>query len=96
MRWLILTTTHLVMLAICFAIGIYMLPILTAPRAPDPAALHTIASETLYTGRLVRNLKAEVPAGVDVRDYNAVVIWCEAFHQLISAAEYQASRQTRK
>ena len=57
MRWLILTTTHLVMLAIGFATGIYMLPILTAPRTPDPAAFHTIAGETLYTGLLVRNLK---------------------------------------
>ena len=161
-RWVILITTHLVMLAIGFAGGIYALPILTAPRAPDTAALQIIATETLYEGRLVRNLKGsdllhwgegevrvsrnriahigrlapgpdyrlylaprfvdtkeaflltkdeslrvgdvktfngfivEVPAGIDVRDYNAVVIWCEAFDQFISAAEYQPSRQARK
>ena len=56
-RWLILITTHLVMLATGFAGGIYTLPILTAPRAPDTAALQNIATETLYAGRLVRNLK---------------------------------------
>ena len=39
---------------------------------------------------------AEMPAGIDVRDYNTVVIWCEAFDQFISAAEYQPSRQDRK
>ena len=32
----------------------------------------------------------------NVRDYNAVVIWCEAFAQFISAAEYQPSHQVRK
>ena len=162
MRWLILTTTHLAMLAIGFAVGIYTLPILTAPRAPDTAALQNIATETLYAGRLVRNLKGsdllhwgegevrvsrnriahigrlapgpdyklylapgfvdtkeafllikdrslrvgdvetfngflvEVPASIDVRDYSAVVIWCEAFDQFISAAEYQTSQQARK
>lgn len=161
-RWLILITTHLVMLAIGFAGGIDTLPILTAPRSPDTVALQTIATETLYAGHLVRDLKGsdllhwgegevrgsrnqiahigrlapgpnyklylaprfvdtkeafllikdkslrvgdvktfngfivEVPAGVDVRNYNAVVIWCEAFHQFISAAEYQPPRQARK
>ena len=38
----------------------------------------------------------EVPVGVDVRDYSAVVVWCEAFDQFISAAEYQPSSQARK
>lgn len=153
--WLILISTHLVMLAIGFACGIYALPILTAPQAPDTAALQNIATEALYAGRLARNVKGsdlfhwgegevrvsrnriahigrlapgpdyklyltprfvdtkkafllikdksvrvgdvktfngfivEVPAGIDVRDYDTVVIWCEAFAQFISAAEYQ-------
>ena len=153
-RSLILITTHLVMLAIGFAVGVYTLPILTAPPTPDPAALQNVATEALYAGRLVRNLKGsdllhwgegevrvsrnrighigrlapgpasklylapnfvdtkeafllikgksirvgdvktftcfilDVPAGIDIRDYNAVVIWCEAFDQFISAAEY--------
>ena len=161
-RWLILIASHLVVLAMGFAGGIYTLPILTAPRSPDTVALQNIATETLYTGRLVRDLKGsdlfhwgegefrvsrnriahigrlapgpdyklylapnfvdtkeafllikdksirvgdvktfngfivEVPAGIDVRHYNAVVIWCEAFDQFISAAEYQPSRQARE
>ena len=128
----------------------------------DSAALRTISAETLYAGRLARDLKGsdllhwgegeirvsrdriahigrlapgpdyklylaprfvdtkeafllikdrsvrvgdvktfngfivEVPAGIDVRDYNTVVIWCEAFDQFISAAEYQPSSQARE
>ena len=161
-RWLILLASHLVVLAMGFAGGIYTLPILTAPRAPDTAAFQMIATETLYAGRLARDLKGsdllhwgegelqvsrsriahigrlapgpdyklylaprfvdtkeaflqikgeslrvgdvktfngfivEVPVGVDVRDYSAVVVWCEAFDQFISAAEYQPSSQARK
>ena len=37
-----------------------------------------------------------VPRGVDVDDYSAVVIWCEAFDQFISAAEYRVPRQALK
>ncbi len=40
-----------------FAGGVYTLPILTAPQAPDAAALRTISAETLYAGRLARDLK---------------------------------------
>lgn len=154
-RFLIIILTHLVMLTIGFAGGIYFLPILIAPRAPDYTALKNIAEGSLFKGRLVRNLTGSdllhwgegvvgvsrtriahvgrlapgpdyklylaprfvdtkeaflrtknksvhvgdirtfggfilhVPDGVDVRDYNTVVIWCEAFDQFISAAEYQ-------
>ena len=56
-RWLILIASHLVVLAMGFAGGIYTLPILTAPRAPDTAAFQMIATETLYAGRLARDLK---------------------------------------
>ncbi len=38
----------------------------------------------------------DVPAGIDVNDYSAVVIWCEAFDQFISAAEYRVPRQALK
>lgn len=161
-RWLVLVSTHLVMLAIGFAGGIYTLPILTAPLSPSTATLESIATETIYAGRLVRSLEGsdllhwgegevrvsryriahigrlapgpdyklylaprfidtkeafllikeksiyvgdvktfngfivDVPAGIDVRDYDAVVVWCEAFDQFISAAEYQPSRKARK
>ena len=157
-RWLTLTTTHLAVLALGFGGGIYALPILTAPEAPDEEVLDRVAAETLYAGRFVRDLKGsnglhwgegevrvsrshiahfgrlapgpdyklylaprfvdteeaflrvkdvsrrvgdvktfngflvDVPTGIDVRDYNTVVIWCESFSQFISAAEYQASR----
>lgn len=39
-----------------FAGGMYALPILKGPGAPDTAALQNIATETLHAGRLVRNL----------------------------------------
>lgn len=161
-RLLMLIATHVAMLAIGFAGGVYTLPILTAPRVPDTEALQRIAAETLYVGRLVRNLKGsdllhwgegeihvarnriahvghlapgpayklylaprfvdtkeafllikgksfrladvkafngfivEVPAGVDVRNFTTVVIWCEAFNQFISAADYQLSPGAQK
>lgn len=161
-RSLMLIASHLLMLAIGFAVGVYTLPILTAPRAPDKAAIQNIAVKTLFAGRLVRDLPGsdllhwgegdvrisrdriahsgrlspgpdyklylaprfvdtkeafllikdksvrvgdvktfsgfivEVPAGVDVRNYSAVVIWCEAFDQFISAAAYRPSRQAQR
>lgn len=58
---LVPVTTRLVMLAIGFAGGICTLSILTAPLAPDTAALQHIATETLYAGRLARNLKGFLP-----------------------------------
>jgi hypothetical protein len=160
-QWLILTATHLAMLAMGFVGGIYALPILTAPRSPDAAAFGSIAAETIYSTRLRRNLSGsdllhwgegeirvsrdriahigrlapgpdyklylakrfvdtkeaflsikeeslrvgdvrtfkgfivELPAGVDVRRYTTIVIWCEAFDQFISAAEYQATLAAR-
>jgi hypothetical protein len=30
-----------------------------------------------------------VPAGIDPANYKAVIIWCEAFGQFITAASYQ-------
>ena len=157
-RWLVLATTHLAVLVLGFGAGIYALPILTAPAAPDADVLDRVAAETLYAGRFVRDLRGsnrlhwgdgevrvsrnhiahfgrlapgpdyklylaprfvdteeafllvkdvsrrvgdvktfngflvDVPTGIDVRDYNTVVVWCESFDQFISAAEYQASR----
>jgi len=38
----------------------------------------------------------EVPEGMDVRDYNAVVIWCEPFNQFIRAADCQPSSEAKK
>ncbi len=57
LRVLILTATHGAMLGIGFLIGIYVLPILTAPKGPDAAALQSATKDALYTGRFERNLK---------------------------------------
>jgi hypothetical protein len=42
--------TYLVMLAAGVASGVYSPPILTAPRAPDTAALKSTVTENLYAG----------------------------------------------
>lgn len=31
----------------------------------------------------------DLPSDVDVSDYTTVVVWCEAFSQFISAAQYR-------
>lgn len=154
-RFLILLFTHATMVAIGFALGVYTLPILTAPKGPDQVALQKAAAEALFRGRFDRNLKGSdfvhwgegevtvlrdriahhgrlspgpdyklylapefvdtkegfleikdraqrigdvktfdgfllnVPDDVDVAAYTAVVVWCEAFSQFITAAKYR-------
>lgn len=154
-RTLVLTATHLVALALGFALGVYVLPIWTAPEGPDATALRAAAGRALYTGQFRRDLPGSdilhwgegtvsvardvishegrlspgpdyklylarryvdtrdaflaikddavrvgdiktfngfmltVPPGVSVSDYAAVVVWCEAFRQFISAAKYK-------
>lgn len=56
-RLLILLFTHLAMLAVGFALGVYTLPILTAPKGPDHAELRKTATEAMFHGRFDRNLK---------------------------------------
>ncbi len=155
MRRLVLLVTHGMALAVGFALGIYFLPILTAPDSPDAAMLEEKAESALFTAELTRELrgsdflhwgegtlsvsateivhmgklapgpdykvyllkefaehedefeplKAEaalvgdvktfdgfllsVPEGVDVSEYNTVVVWCESFGEFITAAQYQ-------
>jgi hypothetical protein len=57
LRWLIRLATHAVAVAIGFVAGVYTLPILTAPPAPDRAALQATASTALFKGRFDRQLK---------------------------------------
>jgi hypothetical protein len=57
MRWLILIVTHGAMLAAGFALGVYLLPILTAPKGPDKEALQATADAALFRGRFDRHLK---------------------------------------
>lgn len=155
MRILIWLTTHLIAGAIGFALGIYLLPILTAPEGPHAAILEQQSASATYTGTLTRDLAGsdflhwgegtlsltetqlihmgelapgpdyrayltpsfvedeagfeaikdtslnlgkvdtfngfilDLPAGTDVENYSAIVIWCERFGEFITAAEYR-------
>lgn len=57
MRWLLLIISHGAVLAIGFALGVYLLPILTAPKSLDRDMLATTAKEALYTAEFTRELK---------------------------------------
>lgn len=57
MRWIILAATHGIMLAAGFALGVYLLPIITAPPSPDRAMLEDNARTALYTAEFRRDLK---------------------------------------
>lgn len=57
MRWIILSFTHAVVLVVGIALGIYLLPILTAPEGPDQALLETTAENALYKASFTRDLK---------------------------------------
>ncbi len=154
-RTLILIGTHAFAIGAGFALGIYALPILTAPGAPsvdqvrsaaaaagfqgefrrdlaDSDALHwgegrlSVGRKTIsFEGRLApgpdyrlylsptfveteadfealksqmvqvgavrtfENFMVTVPDGIDPGEYSTAIVWCEAFGQFITAAEYQ-------
>ena len=154
-RLLIGLVTHGAAAAFGFALGIYLLPILTAPPSPDAAMLEEEAANALFTAQLTRDLRGsdllhwgegtisvsqsmivhegalapgpdyklylldqfvehedefepikdsavrigdvktfggfliDIPEGVDVNDFNTVLVWCEAFGEFITAAQYQ-------
>lgn len=54
---LVLVVSHVAVLAIGFAGGIYLLPILVAPPAPDAGAVKSAAVGAQYTGEFRRDLK---------------------------------------
>ncbi|WP_147125766.1 DM13 domain-containing protein [Shimia ponticola] len=147
--------SHGAALAIGFGLGIYLLPILTAPPSPDAATLEAMATDAIFetefqedlrgqdflhwgngtvritptqvihTGELAPGpdymlylvpefvahedefgpLKAQsraigsiktfngfaldLPDDVDLTAYNTVLVWCEAFGEFITAAQYQ-------
>ena len=56
-RWFSLLASHAIVLAVGFALGIYFLPILTAPEGPDKAMLAATAKSALYQGTLTRELQ---------------------------------------
>lgn len=57
MRWIFLSATHLGMLAAGFALGIYLLPILTAPESVDRAMLAEMAEKAEYKVDFTKDLK---------------------------------------
>jgi hypothetical protein len=57
MRALILLVSHGAMLAIGFAAGVYFLPILTAPPAPEAAVLQDRAASAMFSAELTRDLR---------------------------------------
>lgn len=155
MRRLILLISHTAAVALGFALGVYYLPILTAPDGPDQAALQQSSASALYSASFTRDLRGsdrlhwgegtisvtptqivhdgrlspgpdyklyltpafvedeaefeaikaqsvqvgdvksfdgvilDVPSGVDVNAYTSVVVWCEAFGEFITAAQYR-------
>ena len=155
MRLLLLLISHGAMLIIGFGLGIYLLPILTAPPAPDAAVLEQSAQNAQFSAEFSRELRGsdflhwgegkvsltpdkivhegslapgpdyrvylvkefvededeflplkdtspqvgdvktfggfivDVPEGVDITQYNTVLVWCESFGEFITAAKYQ-------
>lgn len=56
-RWVILSVTHAGALAIGFGLGIYLLPILIAPKGPDSTVLAATAKSALFKAEFTRDLK---------------------------------------
>ncbi len=154
-HWSIRVVTHGIAMAVGFGLGVYYLPILTAPDSPDATLLEEQAHEALFRGELSRELRGsdflhwgagtisvsatqvihegklapgpdyklyllksfiehedqfeaargdavqigdvktfsgfllDVPVGIDVAEFNTVLVWCEAFGEFIMAARYR-------
>lgn len=56
-RFFSLALSHLVAVAVGFALGVYFLPILTAPSSPDAAMLEDMAQEARFSGEFRRGLR---------------------------------------
>ena len=54
---LLLVASHVAFAAAGFAVGIYALPILTAPAAPTEEEIKAATAQTQFTGQFKRNLK---------------------------------------
>lgn len=57
MRALILLATHALVLLLGIALGIYLLPILTAPPSPDASRLAAMSRAAEFSGELTRDLR---------------------------------------
>jgi hypothetical protein len=58
---LILMLSHLLAIGAGFGLGIYMLPILTAPDSPDTSQVQSVADTSQFTGTFRRDLKDSDP-----------------------------------
>ncbi len=56
-RIFVLLITHVLALAIGFAAGVYVLPILIAPPPPAQSELTTVAAEAMFSGEFRRDLQ---------------------------------------
>ena len=56
-RLILLAFSHGIIGAIGFAVGVYTLPILTAPASPDAAMLNERAQSALFSAELSRDLR---------------------------------------
>ena len=56
-KLLFLIASHAFAFGLGFALGIYVLPILTAPSAPTSSEAASAASQAIYTGHFRRDLK---------------------------------------
>lgn len=56
-RFLLLVATHLAVFTMGFALGIYLLPILAAPPAPDAAQVSAASQGTRFQGEFRRNIR---------------------------------------
>lgn len=61
MKRLILFGSHLVALAVGFALGIYLLPVLVAPQAPSSTDIAFLMGPTLWKAEFRRDLKDSDP-----------------------------------
>ena len=154
-RLLVLSVSHTIVLIVGFSLGIYLLPILTAPASLDAEMLEQSSADAVFSGTFVRELKGsdflhwgegtvsvtpsqivhegnlapgpdyklylttsfvedeaefnavkeqavrigdvktfdgflvDIPQSVNASAYTTVVIWCEAFGEFITSAQYQ-------
>lgn len=54
---LLLIASHTLVAAIGFGLGVYLLPILTAPAAPSAAEVQAVAQSARFTGQFRRDLQ---------------------------------------
>jgi hypothetical protein len=56
-KLVLLIASHVLALAVGFAVGIYALPILTAPQAPSATEVASESSQATYTGQFRKDLE---------------------------------------